>query len=113
MLLVRRNDKVAFMAGAFVFPGGRVDPADHDGPATAGFLSEPPRFPDITPAQELTYRTAAVRELAALHPLRERLATELQAQLDPKPLLTILKDSFSVPAAALWRLLAFALPLAT
>lgn len=67
-------------------------------------------------AQELEHtlaRQAAVRELAALHPLRERLATELQAQLDPKPLLTILKDSFSVPAAALWRLLAFALPLAT
>ena len=28
VLLVRRNDKLAFMAGAFVFPGGRVDVAD-------------------------------------------------------------------------------------
>lgn len=28
VLLVRRSDKVAFMAGAYVFPGGRVDDAD-------------------------------------------------------------------------------------
>ena len=28
VLLVRRNDKVAFMAGAYVFPGGRVDESD-------------------------------------------------------------------------------------
>ena len=25
VLMVRRHDKVAFMAGAYVFPGGRVD----------------------------------------------------------------------------------------
>jgi 8-oxo-dGTP pyrophosphatase MutT (NUDIX family) len=28
VLMVRRHDKVAFMAGAYVFPGGRVDDAD-------------------------------------------------------------------------------------
>jgi 8-oxo-dGTP pyrophosphatase MutT (NUDIX family) len=28
VLLVRRNDKVAFMAGAYVFPGGRVDDSE-------------------------------------------------------------------------------------
>jgi 8-oxo-dGTP pyrophosphatase MutT (NUDIX family) len=28
VLMVRRNDKVAFMAGAYVFPGGRVDQTD-------------------------------------------------------------------------------------
>jgi 8-oxo-dGTP pyrophosphatase MutT (NUDIX family) len=28
VLMVRRNDNVAFMAGAYVFPGGRVDEAD-------------------------------------------------------------------------------------
>jgi 8-oxo-dGTP pyrophosphatase MutT (NUDIX family) len=28
VLMVRRNDSVAFMAGAYVFPGGRVDAAD-------------------------------------------------------------------------------------
>ena len=28
VLMVRRNDRVAFMAGAYVFPGGRVDDGD-------------------------------------------------------------------------------------
>ena len=28
ILMVRRNDKVAFMAGSYVFPGGRVDDGD-------------------------------------------------------------------------------------
>lgn len=32
VLMVRRSDRVAFMAGAYVFPGGRVDDADHEGP---------------------------------------------------------------------------------
>lgn len=43
--MVRRNDKVAFMAGSYVFPGGRVD--EGDGP----------------PGEDSTYRMAAVREL--------------------------------------------------
>jgi len=33
VLLVKRNDTVAFMAGAYVFPGGRVDEADRIGAA--------------------------------------------------------------------------------
>lgn len=48
VLMVRRNDKVAFMAGAYVFPGGRVDEAD------------------LTEAQGdpmRAFRLAAVREL--------------------------------------------------
>jgi 8-oxo-dGTP pyrophosphatase MutT (NUDIX family) len=64
LLLVRRNDKVAFMAGAFVFPGGRVDEDDH---ARAGALiasrDAGSRFPDLTPQTELPYRIAAVREM--------------------------------------------------
>jgi 8-oxo-dGTP pyrophosphatase MutT (NUDIX family) len=64
VLLVRRNDRVAFMAGAYVFPGGRVDAADHDAVPGARFLAEPARFPDLTVADELPYRVAAVRELA-------------------------------------------------
>jgi 8-oxo-dGTP pyrophosphatase MutT (NUDIX family) len=63
VLLVRRNDRVAFMAGAFVFPGGRVDDADDAGVREAAFLSEAPRFRDLTPAEEWRYRVAAVREL--------------------------------------------------
>ncbi|MCW5889071.1 MAG: NUDIX hydrolase [bacterium] len=46
-LLLRRNSKIAF-GGMWVFPGGRIDPADHHGHA---------------PADELiTARRAAVRE---------------------------------------------------
>ena len=63
VLLVRRNDRVAFMAGAYVFPGGRVDEADARGPHDAAFLGEAPRFDDLTTADEWRYRAAAVREL--------------------------------------------------
>ena len=28
IFMVRRHEQTAFMGGAFVFPGGRVDPAD-------------------------------------------------------------------------------------
>jgi 8-oxo-dGTP pyrophosphatase MutT (NUDIX family) len=62
VLLLRRHDNVAFMAGAFVFPGGRVDDADRadarDRPreVSAGFR-------DLSADEELTYRLAAVREL--------------------------------------------------
>ena len=45
VLLVKRNDKVAFMAGAYVFPGGRVDEEDkasrHAEPATRRRSSRP------------------------------------------------------------------------
>ena len=60
ILMVRRNDKVAFMAGSYVFPGGRVDDADRP------LASEPCRpavFSDLSDADEAAYRTAAVREL--------------------------------------------------
>jgi 8-oxo-dGTP pyrophosphatase MutT (NUDIX family) len=46
ILMVRRNDKVAFMAGSYVFPGGRVDDGDQ---RQAG--------------EDVAYRAAAVREL--------------------------------------------------
>ena len=48
VLMVRRNDRVAFMAGAYVFPGGRVD--DEEIRRAAG-------------DDALAYRLAAVREL--------------------------------------------------
>lgn len=60
LLMVRRNDKVAFMAGSFVFPGGRVD--DFDRPRGNETLS-PATFVDLTPAEEAAFRRAAVREL--------------------------------------------------
>jgi 8-oxo-dGTP pyrophosphatase MutT (NUDIX family) len=63
VLLVRRNDRVAFMAGAFVFPGGRVDAADRAAFPAPVLLEEPPRFSDLSAEDELAYRRAAVREL--------------------------------------------------
>jgi 8-oxo-dGTP pyrophosphatase MutT (NUDIX family) len=60
ILMVRRNDKVAFMAGSYVFPGGRVDEGDRPAP---GAVLVPARFPDLSDADEAAYRTAAVREL--------------------------------------------------
>lgn len=63
VLLVRRNDRVAFMAGAYVFPGGRVDDEDRGGIASGRFLEAPRRFADLSPAEELPFRRAAVREL--------------------------------------------------
>jgi 8-oxo-dGTP pyrophosphatase MutT (NUDIX family) len=60
ILMVRRNDQVAFMAGSYVFPGGRVD--DDDRPASGAAL---PRatFRDLSDVEEAAYRIAAVREL--------------------------------------------------
>ena len=60
LLMVRRNDKVAFMAGSYVFPGGRVD--DFDRPRDGDTLS-PATFVDLSPAEEAAFRRAAVREL--------------------------------------------------
>lgn len=60
ILLVRRNDKVAFMAGSYVFPGGRVDESDHP---PAGTALPAATFRDLSDAEEAAYRTAAAREL--------------------------------------------------
>jgi 8-oxo-dGTP pyrophosphatase MutT (NUDIX family) len=60
LLMVRRNDKIAFMGGSYVFPGGRVD--DFDRPRDGEPLP-PATFLDLTPAEEAAFRRAAVREL--------------------------------------------------
>jgi len=61
VLLVRRNDRVAFMAGAFVFPGGRVDTADHPSAAEPAVPRAPRRFADLSAEDEAAYRRAAAR----------------------------------------------------
>ena len=62
VLMVKRNDNVAFMAGAYVFPGGRVD--DEDVALAAGVdVNGTSRFADLSAAEEQPYRIAAVREL--------------------------------------------------
>lgn len=63
VLLVRRNDKVAFMAGAYVFPGGRLDDADHAEGSHVEPRDSQSRFSDLTPEAELPYRVAAAREV--------------------------------------------------
>lgn len=64
VLLVRRSDQVAFMAGAHVFPGGRVDDTDLAEPADAcDGLDTLGRCVDLAPHDEARYRVAAIREL--------------------------------------------------
>lgn len=65
VLMVRRHDNVAFMGGAFVFPGGRVDDDDlaRATSEAAGSSLPASRFPDLTPVQDYAHRLAAAREL--------------------------------------------------
>ena len=68
VLLLRRNAKASNMAGAYVFPGGKLDPEDHwsdDGPeldqprqALARSLGEP----DAPPDRAAALYVAALRE---------------------------------------------------
>src|SRR5688572_27202707 len=66
VLMVRRHDNRAFMGGAHVFPGGRVDPADEVQDATelAGPLAPAiARMNGMTTAQAVAAHVAAAREL--------------------------------------------------
>ncbi len=67
VLLLQRHRDLSFAGGAWVFPGGRVDPADFgpDGPGHTGGPGDPgrrdgPGSPGLTDAE----RTAAIRECA-------------------------------------------------
>lgn len=60
VFLVRRNFSIAFMAGAHVFPGGRVDPADADADAQWCDL---PAGTDAARTPDLAFSVAALREL--------------------------------------------------
>ena len=67
VFLVRRHDNVAFMGGAHVFPGGRVDHHDRSAPVD-GELSNAvrdalPRMPGIAFDEAVAYYGAAAREL--------------------------------------------------
>jgi 8-oxo-dGTP pyrophosphatase MutT (NUDIX family) len=66
VFLVRRSDSIAFMGGAHVFPGGRVDPADriHDAQSlTDGAASSAVRMSDIPSEEAIAHHVAALREL--------------------------------------------------
>lgn len=64
--LVRRHDAIAFMGGAHVFPGGRVDAADYfEQPRELcdGVDEACARMPDLSRADATAHAVAAVREL--------------------------------------------------
>lgn len=63
-LLLRRNSKIAFHGGAWVFPGGRIDPEDH--PAGKEDLFAAARQAAVREAREEAGLTIAVKELTWL-----------------------------------------------
>lgn len=66
VFLVRRHDNIAFMCGAHVFPGGRVDAADYvDAPERRcdGVETAVARLPQRSAAEAIAFHVAAVREL--------------------------------------------------
>jgi 8-oxo-dGTP pyrophosphatase MutT (NUDIX family) len=65
VFLVRRHRAVAFMAGAHVFPGGRVDDGDHaaDSSWCDGVVEASGKLPGVATAAALAFHVAAAREL--------------------------------------------------
>jgi 8-oxo-dGTP pyrophosphatase MutT (NUDIX family) len=65
VFMVRRHEGTAFMGGAHVFPGGRVDKADHDG-GTAwceGVDHAARQLSDLNRTLAIAFHVAAAREL--------------------------------------------------
>jgi 8-oxo-dGTP pyrophosphatase MutT (NUDIX family) len=67
VLVGKRHDKVAFMPGKFVFPGGRVDKADNRVPVAAPISRDLEQnllkgSPKITAARARSLANAAIRE---------------------------------------------------
>jgi 8-oxo-dGTP pyrophosphatase MutT (NUDIX family) len=67
VLVGKRHDKVVFMPGKFVFPGGRVDKADNRIPVAAAIPKELEAnllkgSPKITPSRARSLAVAAIRE---------------------------------------------------
>lgn len=66
VFLVRRSDSIAFMGGAHVFPGGRVDAVDHIDDVAAiadGTETVAARMTDVPIADAIAQHVAALREL--------------------------------------------------
>jgi 8-oxo-dGTP pyrophosphatase MutT (NUDIX family) len=65
VFMVRRHERTAFMGGAHVFPGGRVDAADGDADATwcDGLDHAARQLDGLPPAEAVAYHVAAAREL--------------------------------------------------
>jgi len=66
VFLVRRSDSIAFMGGAHVFPGGRVDASDEIADVAAMVEGAPlavSRMADVQPNVAIAQHVAALREL--------------------------------------------------
>ena len=65
IFLVRRTTRASFMAGAYVFPGGRLDAADAGADASwcDGLDAARARWPDLAPDEAVAYHVAAIREI--------------------------------------------------
>jgi 8-oxo-dGTP pyrophosphatase MutT (NUDIX family) len=65
VFLVRRHHAIAFMAGAHVFPGGRIDDGDRAGDPSwcDGIEQARQALSDQTPEESLAAHVAALREL--------------------------------------------------
>ena len=66
VFLVQRSDSIAFMGGAHVFPGGRVDTADHIEDIDAlgeGTTAASARMFDVSAGVAVAHHVAALREL--------------------------------------------------
>ena len=66
VFMVRRHEDTAFMGGAHVFPGGRVDAADREAADPRwcdGIADAAARLCELPPADAIAYHVAAVREL--------------------------------------------------
>jgi len=64
--LVRRHDQVAFMGGAYVFPGGRLDDVDRldpSDPTLDGADTAIARMADLAPVDAVAHHVAAIREM--------------------------------------------------
>jgi len=84
VFLVRRSDSIAFMGGAHVFPGGRVDEDDrlHDIDAlSVGAEAVAARISDVPRDVAIAHHVAAVREL--FEEAGVLLARPLDAELMP------------------------------
>ncbi len=83
---VKRHGKIAFAGGAIVFPGGKVDPSDHDPAWEQLVATQPGRLTDLAADAKTARATvvAACRELleeAGYLPLVAKDAAELPSEL--------------------------------
>lgn len=79
VLLLRRHARSGFMAGAYVFPGGKVDPADRAQVERYPALLERARVLRPTPGRALPIEDAAAHYLTAVR----ETAEESGLNLDP------------------------------